>query len=243
MGKWMLFVILSSVAATTVTESAEEERFRWKGQVDGVDEIQIRGESVRVHHLEAKPIQRQDHRFTAPLPKRDVHLKLHKIEGRGKVRLVEEPSSWNDYTATVRIEDRKSGDSFYDFELLWKSDDWEDWEHSEGDHSREWGEHFESRREGVFRWAGRVDVGADIEIRGNEHTVHDKGGTQERRARFRAELPQDDVPVSLHKIEGRGRVELIQSHERSNGYTAIVRIEDRKGGADDYEFELSWPQR
>ena len=95
--------------------SAEEERFQWRGQVDGVDEILIRGSSIRINHLEAKPIQRQDHRFSAPLPSREVHLKLKKIKGRGDVRLIEEPSSWNDYTAVVRIDDAKQmGDDYYE---------------------------------------------------------------------------------------------------------------------------------
>jgi hypothetical protein len=35
-------------------------------------------------------------------------------------------------------------------------------------------------------------------------------------------------------------VELVQAPEASNQYTAIVRIDDPKGGADTYEFELVW---
>ena len=216
---------------------AEEERFQWRGQVDGVERNHDpRHPLLRIKHLEAKPIQRQNHRFSAPLPSREVHLKLNKIKGRGDVRLIEEPSSWNDYTAVVRLDDGKQmGDDYYEFELVWRSDDWDDWENNEWDE-------FENRREGIFRWEGRVDVGAEIEIRGDEHHVKDMGGqgTQERRARFQSPLPEREVPVSLHKIDGRGDVELVQTPSSSNNYTAVVRIEDDKNGADTYEFELTW---
>ena len=229
----------------TVEASVEEERFQWRGQVDGVDEIMIRGSSIRIKHLEAKPIQRQDHRFSSPLPSREVHLKLNKIKGRGDVRLIEEPSSWNDYTAVVRIDDgKKMGDDYYEFELSWRSDDWDDWDNNDWDDDDEWDD-FDNRREGVFRWEGRVDIGAEIEIRGDQHRVKDMGGqgTQERRARFQSPLPERDVPVSLHKIDGRGDVELVQAPSSANDYTAVIRIEDDKNGADTYEFELTWRRR
>jgi hypothetical protein len=234
------------VTAPTEAGALSEERFQWRGQVDGVDEIMIRGESVRVRHLEKKPIQRQDHRFSAPLPSRDLHLELRKIKGRGDVRLVEEPSSWNDYTAIVRVDDGEQvGDDYYEFELLWRDDSWDDWENSDWDHSDEWEDGFDYRSEGVFRWQGRVDIGAEIQIRGDDYRVNDMGGsgTQERRARFGSPLPLSSVPVSLRKIDGRGKVELLQTPDSSNDYTAIVRIEDDKSGADDYEFELTWRRR
>jgi hypothetical protein len=219
-----------------------DESFKWRGEVDGVDEIQIRGNSVHIKHLKAQPIQSQDHRFTEPLPRRDVHLRLEKVEGRGKVRLVQEPTSWNNYTATVRIDDSKGGSDDYEFALHWRSDDWDDWENNDWDHSNEWQDHFDSREEGMFRWRGRVDIGAEIEIRGKDHRVKDSGGsgTQERQARFSRSLPKSTTPVSLHKIHGRGLVILTQYPNHGNDYTAIVRIADSKGGADDYEFELTW---
>ncbi|MEE9179401.1 MAG: hypothetical protein V3U22_00785, partial [Vicinamibacteria bacterium] len=60
---------------------------------------------------------------------------------------------------------------------------------------------------------------------------------------FQSPLPESEVPVSLHKIDGRGNVELVQTPSSSNDYTAVVRIEDDKNGADTYEFELTWPRR
>jgi hypothetical protein len=226
---------------TAVTSATAEERFQWKGRVDGVDEILIRGRSVRVDHLAAKPVQSQDYRFSAALPARVVEVELSAVDGRGRVRLMEQPSERNDFTAVVRIDDRQGGAADYEFELVWDEDDgWGgDWEDDWG--GIRWNEDSD-RYDGVFRWKGRVDVGADIAIRADSHTVSDLGGqgVREDRASFAAPLPGSDVAVSLHKLDGRGDVELIQAPDASNGYTAIVRIEDDKGGADNYELELRW---
>ena len=76
MRRSLLFLL---VTLTTATAPAAKERFQWKGRVDGVDDILIRGRSVRVDHLSAKPIQRQDYRFSASLPARAVEVKLHAV--------------------------------------------------------------------------------------------------------------------------------------------------------------------
>ena len=216
--------VLAVLLATAV---AADARFRWKGRVDGVDEILVQGRSVRINHVEAQPVKDQDYRFSAPLPSRDAEVRLRKLKGRGKVRLMEQPSARNGYTAVVRIEDKKGGDSKYEFELLWDDDD---------DDSDDGG------NDSVFRWKGRVDKGVVVEIRGDEHQLKDMGGagTQEKSVRFDDPLPKRDVAVSLKKKKGRGKIRLVQKPNLFNGFTAKVRIEDDKGGAGDYEFELRW---
>ncbi|MGH9323285.1 MAG: hypothetical protein ACRD21_25275 [Vicinamibacteria bacterium] len=207
-----------------------EENFRWQGRVDGIDDILIKGSQVRIEHVSALPIQNQDHRFSAPLPFAEVELTLLVIEGRGSVRLMEQPSARNQYTAFVRVDDQDhSGNDEYEFELSWSREDLRE----------------SSVYESVFRWEGRVDIGCEIEIRGRSHQVKDSGGsgTREKRASFTHSLPDEDVPVSVEKIDGRGRVDLVQTPDAGNGYTAIVRIDDNKSGADDYEIELRWPRQ
>lgn len=230
------------VTLTTVTGAAAKERFQWKGRVDGADDILIRGRSVRVDHLGAKPIQYQDYRFSAYLPARAVEVELHPIEGRGTLRLLEQPSKRNDYTVVVRIEDDRGGASDYEFEIVWDEDDgWgNDWG-NDGSNDVRWNDDYDGN-DGVFRWKGRVDIGAEIEIRGGGYTVTDLGGqgVREDRVEFESSLPERDVPVSLRKLDGRGDVELIQAPDAKNGYTAIIRIEDDKRGADNYELELRW---
>lgn len=208
----------------------DQEYFRWRGRVDGVDDILIRGNEVRIDHVAAKPIQSQDHRFSAPLPRAEVKLRLEVIKGRGDIRILEQPTRRNDYTAVVRVDDgEQGGDADYEFELSWSREDWKD------------DDVYSSR----FTWRGRVDIACQIRIRGRSHDIEDEGGqgTQERSASFTDPLPSDDVPVSVDKKDGRGKVRLVQQPSSSNDYTAVIRIEDDKGGADNYEVEVRWPKR
>lgn len=210
--------------------NGDRETFRWRGRVDGSDDILIQGSQVRIEHISAKPVQNQDYRFSAPLPFGEVDLELEVIQGRGDVRLMEQPSRRNHYTAVVRVDDQdQGGDSDYEFELSWSRKESRD----------------ADAYESVFRWRGRVDIGCEIAISGSRHQEKDAGGkgTQVRSATFSAPLPSSEVPVSVKKRDGRGRVELIQTPSSANDYTAIVRIEDDKGGADDYDFELRWPRQ
>ena len=209
--------------------AAETEYFRWRGEVDGIDDILIRGSQVEIEHVSARPIQNQDHRFSAPLPFAEVELTLTVLHGRGDVRLMEQPSERNGFTAVVRVDDQDhGGDEEYEFELSWSREDIRD------NHAYE----------STFRWHGRVDIGCEIEVQGRRHRVKDAGGsgTQERGATFSEPLPDSKVPVSVEKLEGRGRVEIFQTPDSTNGYTAVIKIEDTKSGSDDYELELRWPR-
>ena len=197
--------------------------------MDGVDEIAVQGRDVGVRHLEAQPLRNPEYRFSASLPSQPVEVTLRQIKGRGRVRLMEQPSERNGFTAVVRIEDPKGGDDRYEFELTW-DEDWDDdfWD--------------PDRLDGVFHWEGRVDIGADIEIQGDSHVVKDRGGqgTIEYTSRFESSLPATGVALAIDKLDGRGEVDLIQAPSAENDYTAIVRIEDDDSGPDRYKFELRW---
>jgi len=226
----MKLAIVTPILLSALALPVETEYFRWRGDVDGIDDIFIKGSQVRVEHVAAKPIQSQDHRFSAPLPFAEVDLTLQVTHGRGSVRLMEQPSKRNQYTAVVRVDDQDhSGDDRYEFELSWSREDLRDTDVYES----------------TFRWRGSVDIGCEIEIQGRRHKVTDAGGsaTREKGATFSEALPGSDVPVSVEKRDGRGRVELIQTPDAGNDYTAIIKIEDTKGGADDYDVELRWPRQ
>ena len=90
-------------------------RFRWEGVVDGTVIVRIRRRQVDVETLSGLPVQRQRHDFTDPLPLARVDVDLNVIEGRGRVRLVQEPRPNNDYVAMVRIEDEDRGSGRYAF--------------------------------------------------------------------------------------------------------------------------------
>jgi hypothetical protein len=93
--------------------------FRWRGRVDGSDYINLQGNRVTVDHLEANPIQNASFQQSRVLPRSNVQVRLNKIRGRGTVELVEQPSSYNNFTAVVLIDDPDGGQDDYEFELIW----------------------------------------------------------------------------------------------------------------------------
>ena len=98
------------------------------------------------------------------------------------------------------------------------------------------------RSRGRMTWKGRVDDDIRITIRGGTADVETIGGTPYYNATqsFTASLPPRRVNVSLQVRKSRGEVFIEQQPSRENDYAAVVRIRDPKGGASDYEFELSW---
>ena len=98
------------------------------------------------------------------------------------------------------------------------------------------------RSSGRMTWKGRVDDDIRISVRGGTAEVETIGGSPYNNATqsFSASLPPRRVNVSLQVKKGRGEVFIEQQPSRENDYTAIIRIKDPKGGASDYEFELSW---
>ena len=95
---------------------------------------------------------------------------------------------------------------------------------------------------GNMRWRGRVDDYVELRIQGNRVRSIERGGapTYNEQASFSSPLPRADVRVDVKKRDGRGRVSLLEQPSRYNNYTAVIRIDDNKGGADDYEIEMQW---
>ena len=93
--------------------------FRWRGSVDGSDVIYLRGNQVDIRHLDAQPITNSNYLLPVPLPRRGVSLQLRKLQGRGNIQLVQQPSPQTNYTAAVRIDDPEGGRDYYEFELIW----------------------------------------------------------------------------------------------------------------------------
>jgi hypothetical protein len=92
---------------------------RWSGVVDGVAEIRIQGRQVALSS-EGQPLRNVRYDIVgASLPNRDVSLQLARANGRGTIRVTQQPSRYNNYTAVIRIEDRSSGAAPYDFNLRW----------------------------------------------------------------------------------------------------------------------------
>ena len=97
-------------------------------------------------------------------------------------------------------------------------------------------------RGGRITWKGRVDDNVRIVFRGNTADLETVGGNpyNDAQANFNNPLPNRRVNVTLTVKRGRGQVYIEEQPSRENNYACIIRLRDTKGGADNYEFELTW---
>lgn len=95
---------------------------------------------------------------------------------------------------------------------------------------------------GRMTWRGTVDDDVRILVRGGTAQVETIGGSPYYDAvtNFTASLPFRRINVALQKRRGRGQIFVEQQPTRQNNFTAVIRIKDPRGGASDYEFDLSW---
>jgi len=91
----------------------------WSGTVDDVGEITVRGDFTDARAITGQPIYDVNYRFSGALPRRNVAVRVEKREGRGNVSVVQQPSSYNNYTATIRIKDAKGGSDKYELLISW----------------------------------------------------------------------------------------------------------------------------
>ena len=97
-------------------------------------------------------------------------------------------------------------------------------------------------RGGSMTWRGRVDDDVRIIIRGGTADVETIGGSEYRDAQpnFTNSLPSRRVAVRLTNKRGRGEVYIEEQPSRENNFACVVRIKDPRGGASDYEFQITW---
>lgn len=97
----------------------ERTALRWMGNVDGTLEIRIQGDRIRYRELSGREVRGVRTDFARfGLPRRDLFLRVDELQGRGTVRVVQQPSARNGYTAVIQIRDPQSGYGRYAFDLL-----------------------------------------------------------------------------------------------------------------------------
>src|SRR5579864_5497321 len=89
--------------------ASRSEKMVWSGRVDQEAVISCRARTCVAETVNGAAIADEHFKFSRPLPNRDVTVSLEQPEGRGEIRLVEQPSERNQYTARVSIRDPQSG--------------------------------------------------------------------------------------------------------------------------------------
>lgn len=91
----------------------------WNGSVDNKIQLTIRGDRLTSYTIAGRTYPSNNFRFTSPLPRRDVTIRVDKKDGRGDVRIYQQPSRANNYTAILEIEDKDGGADNYRLEVYW----------------------------------------------------------------------------------------------------------------------------
>lgn len=92
-------------------------------------------------------------------------------------------------------------------------------------------------------WRGTVDDTVELTIRRQRVNVRTLEGRTYRDGDYDFDgggMNRNSDNVRVDKENGRGKVYVVQRPNRRNNYTTIVRIEDKKGGADRYRIRVTW---
>ncbi len=93
--------------------------------IDDEADVELRGDRVRIWVIKGAPGEDQRNpgsECNAPLPNRGIrNFRFRGVDGRGNVRLVQEPRDSNGNVAVVNIQDPKGGSEGYTYELTWES--------------------------------------------------------------------------------------------------------------------------
>lgn len=232
--------------------------FTWTGTVDREARLTMRGRDLTVRSDADRNRRDSRPRINGALPRTDGDVWVRVTEGRGNVEVIQQPSARNNYTAVVRIRDTRSGDGRYRLTAFWAPDDRGGWGRADdrgrgtdwplgrdNDRGRDrddvWNRN--DRNAIGLRWSGIVDDVVDLRIQGRRVEVIERSGARTRDVRSdfgRQGLPRQDAVVRLLRADGRGSVAVVQQPTARNGYTAIVRIRDTRGGADRYDLDVTW---
>lgn len=196
--------------------------------MDGTALLYVHGRRLLVETRDGGPVEQQRNHLSAALPRTSQDVRLHLLEGRGYVHIVEQPRADNDFTLAIAIEDPQQGSSFYSISVDWDSGDAFD--------------RAATRGRNQVKWSGRVEGHAIVSCGNDRCSSEAVSGApvMHERYKFTRPLPRRDVRLKLERIDGRGEIRLLEQPAETNGYTARVDVSDPEGGAGDYVFTLAW---
>ena len=100
--------------------NGRREVYEWQGVVDKEIQIQLRGNRAWVQPIGDGDGRAGRGRMVGGMPQQSGTLVVQRLEGRGEVDVIEQPSPRNGYTATVRVRDRQGGAARYRIAAYWE---------------------------------------------------------------------------------------------------------------------------
>ena len=200
----------------------------WSGRVDNVVRLTLQGNTLQAQDMTNSGMSTTSQNVNGSLPRRSVTVTANKADGRGNVRVIQQPNRTNGYTAIVEISDPRGGADNYRVDINWQAS---------GRPGVE-----EPYQSGRVNWRGRVDHTINISIAGSSVWSEAAAGPPVTGEYFTINgyLAARPGTLRVRKVSGRGDVSVIQQPSWDNDFTAVIQIFDSDGGADDYRLEISW---
>jgi hypothetical protein len=100
-------------------EPYQTGRVNWRGRVDNTVNIFVAGSSVRSEIVSGSPLVGDSFTINGYLAARPGSVRVRKLNGRGNVTIIQQPSLENDFTAIIQVVDEGGGPDNYQLEILW----------------------------------------------------------------------------------------------------------------------------
>jgi hypothetical protein len=207
------------------------DKVTWNGRVDEAAIISCQKQSCVSSAAQGAPVADERFKFSRPLPDRDTDVKLENQEGRGEIRLIEQPRQRNNYTARISIRDAQAGVGEYSFTLAWNRAG------SKGS------EPIPEPSGRGFVWSGTVDGRIRVTLEGSASFSEVLEGGRilgEHGEIFRPLPARADLKPAIQKLQGRGRAAIVELPSEQNNYRLVFEIDDPEPGADSYQVEIDW---
>ena len=114
------FFAVSTSQAQTESPTSAGKVF-WRGSVDNKVHLTIKADTLEQKTVEGADNEVGNFSFTAPLPQEPVTVQVTRKEGRSKkIKVIQQPTADNDFTAIVEIHDDGGGSRDYILEIFWQ---------------------------------------------------------------------------------------------------------------------------
>lgn len=220
----------------------------WAAELDGVEDLRIRGRTVEVEHRKLGRPRDVRKTFHAPLPRKELGVFVRLVRGRGGAVVLQDPSAANGYEAVVRVLDRGKGTAPAEVEVYYgprpappppfpvpvAAGPSREWSRRAVPPGRFFGERDGpvralARKPPLFTWRGEVTEYAVLAVSDDRVELLDCGlpGARTLESEVRGG-PGDDYVV-LSACEGRGRVRVLQRMRCEDEGRVLIEIDDRDG--------------
>ena len=111
---------LFAVSSTQAQSESTSGKVFWRGSVDNKVHLTIKGDTLEQKTVEGAEKPAGTFSFTAPLPQEPVTVQVTRKEGRSKkIKVIQQPTADNDFTAIIEIHDEAGGARDYVLEIFW----------------------------------------------------------------------------------------------------------------------------